>query len=200
MLKVALTGGIATGKSGVLERFRRRGVPVIDADRLVHQALAGGTAVSRAVAARFGPGVVAPDGAIERRKLAALVFSDSAARQDLESMVHPEVYRAVEAWFAERSADGTDAFGVADIPLLYETGRASSFDRVIVATCDPELQVRRIVARDGLSESEARQRLAAQWPIADKVSRADFVIWTDGSMEKTDRQVDEVVRTLQSKI
>lgn len=196
LLKVALTGGIATGKTYVLERLRALGVPVIDADRFAHRALEPGTAGAGAVVARFGPSIIRPDGTIDRRKLAGLVFDDAKGRRDLEAIVHPEVYRAIDAWFRERAAEGGSDFGVADVPLLYETGHESSFDRVIATVCNPECQLKRIMSRDGLTDTDARKRLSAQWPAAEKARRADFVIHTDGSMEDTDQQVDALAREL----
>src|SRR5690349_21162725 len=127
MLRVALTGGIATGKSYCLERFARLGAPVIDADVLAREAVASGTPA-------------------------------------LEAVVHPEVYRRIREWFANLPP-GT-RLGIADIPLLYETGQEHEFDRVIVAACDVVEQIRRMVVRDGFTDADARARLAAQWPIA----------------------------------
>jgi dephospho-CoA kinase len=190
MRRVALTGGIATGKSWVLRRFASHGIPTIDADELAHDVLAPGTPGAARVAARFGPGVVAGDGAIDRRALGRLVFADAGARADLEAIVHPEVYEAIARWFRELPPV---VAGVADIPLLFETGREGDFDEVVVTACSPAEQVRRLLARDGLSEAEAMERLAAQWPIAEKVSRAGSVIDTSGTHEATDAQVDALV-------
>ena len=134
-------------------------------------------------------------GALDRRKLGAIVFADSAQRKALEAIIHPEVMKASNAWFA--SLDPSHAFAIDDIPLLYETGRDSSFDAVIVTACDPEEQVRRVIERDRLTEAEARQRVAAQLPIAEKVERADYVIRTDGSFDETDAQVQEVAKAIE---
>jgi dephospho-CoA kinase len=194
MLRVALTGGIATGKSYCLERFARLGAPVIDADVLAREAVAPGTPALEAVAARFGSGVLTSEGALNRSALARIVFSDARARAALEAIVHPEVYRRIREWFANLPP-GT-RLGIADIPLLYETGQEHEFDRVIVAACDVVEQIRRMVVRDGFTDADARARLAAQWPIAEKVARAPIVIWTDRGFEETDRQVDEVFRSL----
>ena len=131
MLRVALTGGIATGKSYCLERFARLGAPVIDADVLAREAVAPGTPALEAVAARFGFSVLTPEGALNRSALARIVFSDARARAALEAIVHPEVYRRIREWFANLPP-GT-ILGIADIPLLYETGQEHEFDRVIVA-------------------------------------------------------------------
>ncbi len=188
MWRVALTGGIATGKSYVRAAVAGRGVPTIDSDRIVHELLARGTDTTAAVEARFGPAVIHADGAVDRSALGRLVFSDAAARADLERIIHPSVYERIFAWAAEQEARGA-RWALADVPLLFETGRQAAFDRVVVAACDPELQVRRVVARNGVSESDARARLAAQWPIAEKVRLADYVITTDGSFAETDGQI-----------
>src|SRR5215467_4369327 len=167
MLKIALTGGIATGKSYVLERFRRRGVPCLDSDALVHGVQAPGTEATSAIAARFGDGVLAVDGSVDRAKLGPIVFADAAARRDLEAIVHPAVYRAIEAGIRAFELSGRYPFVVVDVPLLFETGTDKRFDRVIVTACEPALQVARLVGR-GLTEAAARQRLAAQWPTDQK--------------------------------
>jgi dephospho-CoA kinase len=195
MLKVALTGGIATGKSHVLEQFRRRGVPCLDADVLTHGVTAAGTEATSAIAARFGAGMLADDGAVDRGKLAPVVFSDPAARRDLEAIVHPAVYRAITAGLHAFETIGSYPMAVVDIPLLYETGHEPDFDQVIVTACAPATQIARLVQR-GMPETEARQRLAAQWPTAEKASRADFVISTDGTFEETDEQVRRVFEEL----
>src|SRR5439155_916473 len=143
MLKVALTGGIATGKSYVLDRFRTIGVPCLDADALVRGIEAAGTEATQAIAARFGAGVLAADGAVDRKKLAPIVFADPAARRDLEAIVHPAVYRAIAAGLRGFELVGGHPFAVVDVPLLFETGHAGEFDRVIVAACPLDVQVER---------------------------------------------------------
>lgn len=190
MLRVALTGGIATGKSYCTGAFARLGVPVIDADVLAREAVAPGTRGLQAIATRFGEGVFAPDGALDRAALGRIVFGNSRARSDLESIVHPEVYRRIREWFANQPM-GT-RLAIADIPLLFETGQQHEFDAVIVCACQPAEQIRRIVERNRLSEADARARIAAQLPIGEKVSRADHVIWTDGGFADTDAQVRAV--------
>lgn len=195
-LRVALTGGIATGKSYVRARLENLGVPTIDADRLARDVVAPGTPGLDAIVRAFGPTVLDASGALDRKKLGAVVFADAARRRRLEEIVHPEVRRATDAWFAQ--LEESVGFAVADIPLLYETGRDRDFERVIVAACDPETQVQRVMARDGFTEAEARQRIAAQLPIEEKVRRADYVISTDGPFQETDRQVRDVFAALQS--
>jgi dephospho-CoA kinase len=195
MLKVALTGGIATGKSHVLEGLRRRGVPCLDADALAHGVEAAGTEATRAIAARFGDGVLARDGSVDRTKLGPIVFADSAARSDLEAIVHPAVYRAITAGLRAFELTGNPRLAVVDVPLLFESGRASDFDTVIATVCRPDIQLDRLIAR-GMSGEDARRRLAAQLPAAEKAMRANHVIDTSGTFEETDAQVDRLLQIL----
>jgi dephospho-CoA kinase len=197
MLKVALTGGIATGKSHVLEQFRRRGVPCLDSDALAHGVESAGTEATAAIAARFGSGVLADDGSVDRKKLGPLVFADPAARKELEGIVHPAVYRAIAAGLRAFELSGPYPLAVVDVPLLYETGHERDFDRVIVTACAADMQLARLRER-GMTESDARQRLAAQWPADAKTSRADFVIDTGGTFEDTERQIEQVYRAILS--
>jgi dephospho-CoA kinase len=195
MLKVALTGGIATGKSYVLAQFRRRGVPCLDADDLAHGVTAAGTEATAAIAVRFGAGVLAPDGAVDRSRLGPIVFADPAARRDLEAIVHPAIYRAIAAGLRAFELVGHDRLAIVDIPLLYETGAQKDFDRVIVTACLPATQLARLRER-GIPDEAARQRLAAQWPTDEKAARADFVVTTDGSFDETNAQIEDVYRAL----
>ena len=194
MKRVALTGGIATGKSHVRADFERLGVPTIDADRLARDAVAEGSPGLKAVINRFGRGVLDDTGALDRRKLGSIVFQDPVARRDLEDIIHPAVRSAIDGWF--ESISDSAPVAIADIPLLFETGRQGEFDVVIVTACDPLTQIRRVMARDDVSEAEARARVAAQLPIEEKVRRADHVINTDGSFEETNRQVRSVYEVL----
>ena len=198
VLRVGLTGGIATGKSYVTARLQAAGVPTIDADRLAREAVAPDTPGLRAVAARFGPTVLTPAGALDRTALGTIVFADARARADLEAIVHPEVRRRIAEWQAGLVRDGHRGPIVADIPLLFETGRTGDFDVVVVVACDAARQRERLMARDGLSDVAADRRLAAQWPIAEKVARADYVVRTDGTIADTDAQVDALVAFLKN--
>jgi dephospho-CoA kinase len=191
MLKVALTGGIATGKTYVLAQLRERGVPTIDADHIVHRAFVPGTAVTRAVVLEFGHGILKPDGGVDRSVLAAKVFADAEARLRLEAIVHPMVYEEIERWFDTVNRP----VAVASIPLLYETHRESDFDAVVVTACKADQQLHRLMER-GLSEEEARRRMAVQIPTEEKAMRADFVVWTSGTKQETDAQVDELIARL----
>ena len=195
--RVALTGGIATGKSHVRARFESLGIPTIDADLLAREAVGKGTAGLAAVVRRFGTDVCDADGALNRRRVGAIVFHDPEARRDLEKIVHPYVREMTERWFASLDRERVP-IAVADIPLLFEGQREGDFDTVIVTACEPATQLRRLIERDGLSAAEAQQRIAAQWPLDKKVAKADYVIRTDGTFDETNRQVDAVVARLRS--
>jgi dephospho-CoA kinase len=197
MLKVALTGGIATGKSHVLELFRRRGIPCLDADALTRGVTTTGTEATQAIASRFGPGVIAADGSVDRQQLGTIVFADEAARRDLEAIVHPPVYRAIAAGLRAFELMG-ESVVVVDVPLLYETGHEGDFDRVIVTVAPAGAQIERLAER-GIAEPDARLRIAAQMPTDDKAARADFVIRTDGTFEDTERQVQEILQKIKGK-
>ena len=149
MKRVALTGGIATGKSHVRAEFERLGVPTIDADKLARDAVADGSPGLKAVISRFGHGVLDDTGALDRRKLGSIVFQDPVARRDLEDIIHPAVRRAIDDWFASLE-DKTPHVAIADIPLLFETGRHREFDVVIVTECAPSTQITRVMARDDI--------------------------------------------------
>lgn len=196
-LRVALTGGIATGKSYCLARLATLGAVTIDADLLARQAVAPGTSGFDAVRARFGAAVVAPDGGLDRDALGRIVFADAEARRALEAIVHPAVYAAVGRWFDGLRDAAPPAIGIADIPLLYETGRERDFDAVVVTACGAGQQLARLMARSGLTQTEAERRIAAQWPLAEKARRADYVIDTSGSFADTDARVQDVWQALQ---
>lgn len=185
MVRIALTGGIATGKSVVAGELRTAGVHTVDADQLAREAVRPGSAGLGAVVARFGAGVVTAEGGLDRPGLARLVFADAAARRDLERLLHPLVRQGIEAFFA---ALPPGVAGVAEVPLLYETGWVRAFDVAVVTACLAATQRARLAARDGLSAAAVEQRLAAQWPIDDKARLADAVVMTDGSLSETRAQ------------
>lgn len=195
MLKIALTGGIATGKSYVIGELRRRGIPCLDADELAHGVMTPGSEATAAIAVRFGPEFIAPDGAVDRKALGRLVFADPSARHDLEAIVHPAVYRAITAGFRAFALLGDSPIAVADIPLLFEGGRASDFDKVIVTTC-PETMQRQRLADRGLGSDDIELRLRAQMPAAEKAARGHYVIDTSGTFQETNEQIERIVREL----
>jgi dephospho-CoA kinase len=194
MLRTALTGGIGSGKSYCLARFGALGAAVIDADFLAREAVMPGTPGLAAITARFGAVILQPDGALDRAALGRIVFSDRTARADLEAIIHPDVYRRIREWFV--ALPPATRVAIADIPLLFETGHNHDVDRVIVCACSPAEQLRRLMARDRLSTADAHVRLDAQWPIEEKVTRADHVIRTDGAPAETDARVREVYERL----
>lgn len=178
MLRVGLTGGIASGKTAVSDLLAAHGAVVIDADLLAREVVAVGTPGLRAVAERFGDTVLADDGSLDRAALGALVFADPRARQDLEAIVHP----AVRARAAEiEAASPPDAVVVHVIPLLVETGQADAFDVVVVVDVAPDTQLTRLMARNGLSGQDARRRVAAQASREDRLAAADHILDNSGS-------------------
>jgi dephospho-CoA kinase len=181
-VRVALTGGIATGKTTVARALRAAGVATVDADLLARDAVVPGSAGLAEVTARFGGDVLHADGTLDRQALAAVVFADVEARRDLEHIIHPRVRQGIDAFFTAL-ADG--APGIAEIPLVYETGWGTAFDTVVVVACHPATQRARLMARDGHGATDADRRLNAQWPITDKVRLADAVVVTDGDMAST---------------
>ncbi len=164
-----------------------RGAVVVDADQLARDAVAVGSEGYRAVVARFGPGVVADDGTLDRGALAGLVFADPEALADLNAIVHPPVRAAIAARVAELS--GTDAVVVLEIPLLVESGRSYGESAVVVVDCPEDLAVRRLVTGRGMDEAHARRRMAAQVPRADRLAAADVVIDNSGPLEALEPQV-----------
>jgi dephospho-CoA kinase len=189
--KLALTGGIATGKSHARERFEELGIPTVDADEIARKLPRRHSEALEAIVRRFGPAILNRNGTLNRRALAAVVFANPDARHDLEAILHPAVYRAIQAWFEHLELLGRHRIGLADIPLLYETGRHAGFDKVIVTWCPEDMQIARMLDR-GMTEQEAQQRMSAQLPSAEKKARADYVIDTSGSKEDTNRQIDAI--------
>ena len=195
--RIALTGGIATGKTYVAGKIREAGVPIVDADVLSREVVAPGTPGLAAVRKRFGPDSVRRDGTMDRVRIAQIVFKDKRARLDLEAIIHPAVQRAIDEFFA--TLPRRTPFAVADIPLLFETGREKQFDAVVVVACPREMQLQRLMERNKLSKEDAERRLNAQLPIEKKVEKATHVIRTDGTFEHTDQQVAELIRHLAAK-
>lgn len=188
--RIALTGGIASGKSTVAAAFERRGITVIDSDQLAREVVAPGTPGFTAVTARFGADVIAADGSLDRRALRAIVFTDPAARRDLEAITHPRIRAAM----AERAAASGGPYQIFMIPLLAEGGRAAEFDRVLVVDCPEDLQLQRVMARDQTDAASARAILAAQASRAARLAIADDVIVNDGDRSALETQVETLHR------
>ena len=183
--RVGLTGGIASGKSTVARLFEALGVPVIDSDVLAREVVAPGQPLLGRIAERFGAGVLAKDGSLDRAALRAIVFADPAARADLEQMTHP----AIRALMEERSAKARGDYQVLVIPLLVETAGKNRVDRVLVVDCAEELQIRRLQARDGSTHEQARAILAAQASRKARLAAADDVVVNDGDLGSVRDQV-----------
>jgi dephospho-CoA kinase len=184
-LRIGLTGGIASGKSTVARLFESRGVPVLDTDQIAREVVEPGQSALAAVVSAFGPGVLASDGRLDRPALRSRVFTDAEARRKLESILHP----AIRAELARRSALAGGPYQVWVIPLLVEGGRIDQVDRVLVVDCPVEMQVSRLVARDGGSEAEAKSILAAQVSREQRLAAADDVIVNDGAEDALESQV-----------
>jgi len=192
MRVLGLTGGIASGKSVVAQMFRELGGEVIDADQLAREVVEPGQPALQAIVSHFGPEILRDDGTLDRGKLAAIVFADPAARAQLNAITHPPIHqRLVQAVEARRNQPG---LLIAAVPLLYENGRESSVEKVVVVWVDRATQIERLMQRDRLSRAQAEQRLAAQLPLDTKRERADEVIDNGGSLEATRRQVDAIYR------
>ncbi len=184
MLRVGLTGGIASGKSRVTQALASAGFFTLDLDRVAHEMMAPGAAAHAAVVDAFGPGIRAADGSIDRRRLGPLVFADPAARARLDALVHP-VVRDEEGRRLERAAAEGFAVAVSDAALLVESGGHLRYDRLVVAWCPPDEQRRRLRARDGLDLAAAQARLDAQMPVDEKRRFGHLEVSTLGSLEET---------------
>ncbi|KAI0958040.1 hypothetical protein AcW1_006233 [Taiwanofungus camphoratus] len=195
MLVIGLTGGIATGKSTVSTLLRAHQLPIIDADVLARQVVLPGTPALKKIVAHFGGGVLRPDGTLDRAKLGAVVFADEAQRRKLNSIVHPAVTRAM-LWEVLRCWWRGERLCVLDVPLLIEGGLWKWVASVVVVYCSPEIQLQRLMARDGSSHADASARVNAQLPIAEKVQHADIVIDNSGSPQDLETQVGSLVAKL----
>ena len=195
MLRLGLTGGIASGKSAVAAMLREMGFAVLDADSLAHRLIEPGLPAYNEVLQEFGPGVVAPDGRVDRAKLSAIVFADRARLDRLNAIVHPRVAEVVFRQFEEWQRGGTRDAAFVEAALLIESGIHKKLDGLVVAWCAPEQQLERLLAR-GLSEAEARRRITAQLPVEEKLRLATEKIDCSGSLEETRRQVEALATKL----
>jgi dephospho-CoA kinase len=195
MLKVGLTGGIATGKTHVLARMAAAGFRTLDLDAVSREVMAPGGSAYAEVAAAFGPTILAAGGAIDRTALGRIVFADAGLRRRLEAIVHPRV-REVESRVV--ASAGADEVVVVDAALLVEAGSHLRYDRLAVVYCDPQEQLCRLMARDGLTESAARARIDAQMPVDEKRRFGHHVVDTSGSVADTDARADDAVRALRA--
>ncbi|AMX82648.1 dephospho-CoA kinase [Geobacillus subterraneus] len=192
-LTIGLTGGIASGKSTVSAMMRELGLPVIDADEAARAVVEPGEEAYRQIVAVFGPDVLQENGEIDRAKLGAIVFNNEQERKKLNAIVHPAVRRKMLAEKEKLVRSGAKTV-VLDIPLLFESGLTDWVDRVLVVYVDDDVQLRRLMVRNGFTEEEALARIRAQWPLEEKVKRADAVIDNNGTMEETRRQLLSILQ------
>jgi dephospho-CoA kinase len=198
MLRVGLTGGLASGKSLVGHSLVDLGCHLIEADAIGHEVLLPGGEAYAPVVSEFGPEILDADGAIDRRRLGALVFGHPEKLAKLSSYVHPSVVRREEQILAGIQASDPRGIVVVEAAILVETGSYKRFDRVIVAVCSREMQIARAMKRDGLTREEVLARLERQLPLEEKVKVADYVIDTSGTKEHALEQTQEVYRSLRS--
>ncbi len=198
MLRVGLTGGLATGKSFVGRALAELGCHLIKADQLGHEVLAPGGEAYQPVVEEFGRDILAADGAIDRRRLAAAAFDNPERLAALNRLVHPPVIRREEALLSQLEAGDPHGIAVVEAAILIETGSHSRFQKLILTVCPREQQLRRAVERDGLTPAEAEARLARQMPLEEKRRFADYIIDTSGSKEDTLAQVRTTYNLLRS--
>jgi dephospho-CoA kinase len=196
MLKVGLTGSIAVGKSYVCSVFRELGAFVIDADQIARDVVARGTPGLRSIVEEFGEEVIARDGSLDRKKLAEIVFNDEEKRLRLNAIVHPLVINEQDRILSEIEATDRSAIVIVEAALMIESGGFRRFDRLIVVWCRPEIQIQRLMSRDGLTRDEAEKRIAAQMPQSEKMRYADFLIDTSEGFESTRKQCEDVYAEL----
>lgn len=192
MIVWGLTGGIATGKSTVSKMLEDEGIPVFDADKIAREIVEPDQAGWKQIVGAFGEGILNADRTIDRAKLAQKVFSDPALRRTLETITHPRIRETIGERVMNAAASGKELAFV-DAALMIETGWSNDFAGVVVVDCPPEMQLERLMKRDGLSEEAAKRRIAAQMPLDEKRKAATFVVTNDGSMVKTRRQVSELL-------
>lgn len=205
MLKVGLTGGIASGKSVVGEMFVALGAHLIQADAIAHQLMQPGEAVYQEVVRHFGSGILDPDGTVNRARLAEAAFGASPENKssrigELNQIVHPAVIKRQDEWMDEVGRKNPQAIAMVEAALILEAGATKRFDKLVVVTCHPEQRIQRWAARVGVDEETARRevhrRMAAQLPDEDKIKAAQYVIDNSGSLDETRKQVTKVYAEL----
>ncbi len=196
MLHVGLTGNIASGKSCAARIFAELGAWVIDADAIAHEALAKTSGTFKKVVEAFGDAILSPEGDIDRKKLGEIVFNDSEKRSLLNSIVHPEVRAEIRRRTEELEKRFPAGIIILEAALLVESARHELCDCLIVVTCDPNLQLARLIGRDGLTVEQAKARMAAQMPVAEKLRVANYSIDTSGTLKSTREQIETIYRDL----
>ncbi len=195
-LLVGLTGGIATGKSTVSEILRQLGCKIIDADQLARDVVEPEQPAWKQIVAEFGRGVVTAEGALDRKKLGAIVFADAERRKRLEAITHPAIRARFQARLDELAAQGFAGIVVFDAPVMIESGNYKNMDRLVVVVTDDATQAARLQDRDGTDQAEGRRKIASQMPLAEKAKLADYVIDNSGAREATAAEVRRVFAAL----
>jgi dephospho-CoA kinase len=196
ILRVGLTGGIASGKTTVAGFMAEMGAFVVDADRIAHEVIAPGGSAYHEVVHRFGDDILAPDGIIDRAELGRRVFSDASERESLEAIVHPKVLAEVDRRLDRYRASGHSPIAVVDAALLVESGAYRRFDRLVVVRCSRDAQVQRLRARSGMNAAEALARIESQWSLEQKLAVADYIIDTDATLRETRHGTEQVYSRL----
>jgi len=194
MKTLGLTGGVGMGKSTTAQLLRQRDVAIIDTDDVARSLVQPGEPALTEIRRAFGSDIVGPEGLLRRGQLARVVFADDAARRRLEGILHPPIARLWRAQVQSWRNEGV-SLAVVAIPLLFETQSETEFDAVICVACAPQTQRERLLAR-GWSAEQIRQRLAAQWPIGEKIARSDFVIWTEAGLDVHAGQLDRILNRM----
>lgn len=195
MLWIGLTGSIGAGKSTVAEMLRKAGFTVVEADQIAHAGLRRGTPTFDEICAHFGSGILSPDGEIDRRALGRIIFADPGQKSWLERLLHPMVQKRVRELRTDLESKGA-VLAFYEVPLLFEKNLQGQFDKIIVVWVSDSIQVERLRQRNAWTEQEIQQRLAAQWPIAEKINRADFTINNDGNLGDLQNQVQALLQKL----
>jgi dephospho-CoA kinase len=198
MLRVGITGGIASGKTTVAEMFRARGCRLLDADRLAHDSIRPGQPAYDEVVRMFGRTILAAGGSVDRGRLGKIVFAERTKLEQLNQIIHPRVVDAIEAEFHRLRQEDPQGIALVEAALLVEAGYHKKLDKLIVTWCRPEQQIARLVEEKKLSKLEAKQRVASQLGQEEKRRLADYEIDCSGALEETERQVDNIFRELQA--
>jgi dephospho-CoA kinase len=200
MIRVGLTGGIASGKTFVCRLFEAKGCTIVDADTVAHRLILRGQFGYEPVLNAFGSVILGAGGEIDRAKLGAIVFSDRTLLDRLNGILHPEVVRVILSQLDNWEREQPLAKVIVDASLMIESGFYRSFQKLIVVSCTPQQQIDRLGARNGLSEADARRRIALQMPLEEKVRFGDYVIDNSGTPESTKAQVDALFETLEGTV
>ncbi len=190
-MNIGLTGGIACGKSTVADMLAARGAVLIDADQLAREVVEPGSPTLAQVADAFGQAMLQADGSLDRKRLGQVVFADESARKKLESLLHPPIRALMRSRMAAYEQEDPSRLVVVDVPLLYESGLVEYFSEVMVVYVPREVQLARLMERDGMDEDAAEQRISAQLPIDEKKAMADILIDNSGTRAATEQQIDQ---------